>query len=164
MAQCEITMPKTLLCLIMLLLSLPTLSQSELPAAPSPSCASNNTLVLKLAGCVQFQSEEQRMMRTPMARIQPVGFFTFRAPNDAPLRTTRNVLGSKTYIALNAAAFTAAIAACRNKRSGEDWGSEMPAVSVMAGFDFLMDRYISRSLSVAAPVYEMIHYGKNATK
>ena len=62
---------------------------------------------------------------------------------------------------MHAGMWLAVTLACRDhKRSGEDWGSEMPAMAAETGLDFIFSKYVSESLSVEAPVYAMYHYSK----
>ena len=51
------------------------------------------------------------------------------------------------------------IVACRTKNSGENWGSEVPAVTALFGMDYVQFRFVGGPNAIAAPIFEMIHYG-----
>ena len=56
------------------------------------------------------------------------------------------------------------IVACRNKRSREEWHSEVPVIGAMLGVDYLQFRFICGPNAVAPAIYEMIHYGIASTR
>ena len=93
-----------------------------------------------------------------------VHFWTYRAWGDPPLRTNKEVFRSKLFLAAHVGGALAMIVACRNKNSREDWSSEVPAVAAMFGMDYLQFRFVGGPNAVAPPVYEMIHYGRAATR
>lgn len=105
---------------------------------------------------------------TPTAMTRPTaGFFTFRkSPNDPPLRTVRQTLGSKSILISHALGFAAMAVACsRHKTSGEEWGSEVPGMAGMAALDLLVsDRFFSRSFAVFPMGYMVFHYTKAALR
>jgi len=88
-----------------------------------------------------------------------VHFWTYRGWQDPPLRTNKQVFRSKAFLAAHIAGAIAMIVACRTKNSGEDWGSEVPAVAGIFGMDYLQFRFVGGPNAIGAPIYEMIHYG-----
>ncbi len=58
----------------------------------------------------------------------------------------------------------AMIVACRTKGSGENWGSEVPAVAALFGMDYLQYRFVGGPNAIGPAVYEMIHYSLASTK
>jgi hypothetical protein len=56
------------------------------------------------------------------------------------------------------------IVACRSKNSGEDWGSEVPAVAGLFGMDYLQFRFVGGPNAVGPAIYEMIHYSRASTR
>lgn len=97
------------------------------------------------------------------AAPKKAGFFAMgRYDAPAPLRTARQVFDKK-FAVLHGAGVLAMVLACRRARtSGEDWGSEVPAVLGVTGMDFLVSHYVSEALSVEAPVYMFQHYMRAA--
>lgn len=93
-----------------------------------------------------------------------VHFWTYRGADDPPLRTTKQVFGSKVFVATHIGGAIAMIVACRNKRSREEWHSEVPAIGAMLGVDYLQFRFIGGPNAVAPAIYEMIHYGIASTR
>lgn len=92
-------------------------------------------------------------------------FFSFRGSwQDPPLRTNRQMFRSKTYVLSQIGGFVAMAVACRNKRSGESWGSEVPAVLLVDGMAYLGGRFFTQSYAVAPGVYEMVHYSQAAAR
>jgi hypothetical protein len=88
-----------------------------------------------------------------------VHFWTYRGRQEPPLRTNKQVFHSKIFLAAHTGGAIAMIVACRTKNSGEDWGSEVPAVAALFGMDYLQFRFIGGPNAIGAPIYEMIHYG-----
>ena len=74
---------------------------------------------------------------TPQPERDPssVHFWTYRGWQDPPLRTNKQVFRSKVFLAAHIGGAIAMIVACRTKNSGEDWGSEVPAVAALFGMD-----------------------------
>lgn len=94
------------------------------------------------------------------------GFFTFRSKWNSPsLRSNRKVFDKK-FIATHAAMWTIAVLACRDHaRSGEDFGSEMPAMAAETGMDFVWSKWFVEAGGVLpAPIYNVIHYSLSMTK
>ncbi len=54
--------------------------------------------------------------------------------------------------------------ACRSRNSGEDWGSEVPAVAAMFGMDYIQFRFVGGPNAIGAPIYEMVHYSRASTR
>lgn len=139
---------------------------ASVPDAPfetqTTTCTENNgkscpEWVHKLVG--QYpplpDSREFRPQRDPHS----VHFWTYRGWQEPPLRTNRQVFRSKVFLASHIGGAIAMIVACRTKNSGEDWGSEVPAVGALFGMDYLQFRFIGGPNAIGPPVYEMIHYG-----
>jgi hypothetical protein len=105
-------------------------------------------------------------MRYAETPAKPAGFFTFRkGPGFPPLRSTKEVFGSKLFWGLHGAYVAAVITDIRFTHGRrEDWGSEGPVIPVVVGADYLMDRFFSRAFSVEAPVYGIQHYVRDAMK
>lgn len=94
-----------------------------------------------------------------------VSFFSFRKRwQDPPLRTNAQMLHSKVYVASMIGGALAMVVACRNPRSGEDWGSEVPAVLGVDAMSFFAGRLFTMPFAVAPGAYEMFHYARAATK
>ena len=100
----------------------------------------------------------------PERNLSSVHFWTYRGAYDPPLRTNKEVFRSKVFVGAHIGGAIAMIVACRNQRSREDWHSEVPAVGALFGLDYLQFRFIGGPNSVAAPIYEMIHYGLADTR
>lgn len=116
----------------------------------------------------QDDSTESRDFRQYLAKKEkpkPAGFWTFRKGPDAPiLRSNKEMFKSKTYVLSMAGGAIAMVVACRNKRSGEDFASEVPAVIGVDAMSYLMGRFFAMPLAVGPQVYEMVHYSIAATK
>lgn len=98
-------------------------------------------------------------------RQEAAGFWTMRSFNDAPLRTNKQILKSKSFWGLNSAFAAVVIYDVRHTHGvRESAGSEYPVIPAVIALDYLMDRFVSRSLSVEAPVYGIIHYTRDALK
>lgn len=94
-----------------------------------------------------------------------VNFFSFRKRwQDSPLRTNAQMFHSKVYLASVIGGAVAMVVACRNPRSGEDWGSEVPAVLGVDAMSFFAGRLFTMPFAVAPGAWEMIHYSRAATK
>ena len=154
--------------------TVPTLSRStsaDLPNAPSTTqattCRENSgkpcpDWVHKLIGQYPPLSESKtlRLERDPST----VHFWTYRGLDDPPLRTNKQVFRSKLFVGAHIGGAIAMIVACRNKNSREKWHSEVPAVAAMFGMDYLQFRFVGGPNAIGAPIYEMIHYSRAATK
>ena len=102
---------------------------------------------------------------TPQERNpSSVHFWTYRGLQDPPLRTNKQVFRSKVFLAAHIGGAIALIMACRTKHSGEDWGSEVPAVAAMFGMDYLQFRFVGGPNAVAPAIYEMIRYSRASTR
>ena len=103
---------------------------------------------------------------TPQPERDPssVHFWTYRGLQDPPLRTNKQVFHSKIFLAAHVGGAVAMIVACRTKNSGEDWGSEAPAVAAMFGMDYLQFRFVGGPNAVGPAIYEMIHYSRASTR
>jgi hypothetical protein len=94
----------------------------------------------------------------------PPTFWTFRSNwQSPPLRTNRQAFDKK-FVVLHSLAAAAMIVACKRKNSGEDFGSEVPAVAAVTGLDYVMTRFFSEAMSVPAPFYMMAHYSWSTAK
>jgi hypothetical protein len=104
--------------------------------------------------------------KKPLSARDPstVHFWTYRGWDEPPLRDNKQVFRSKLFIGAHVGGAIAMIVACRNKRSGEAWHSEVPAVAAMFGMDYLQFRFIGGPNAIGAPIYEMVHYGRAGTK
>jgi hypothetical protein len=104
--------------------------------------------------------------REPLPERDPstVHFWTYRGANEPQLRNNKQVFRSKLFIGAHIGGAIAMIVACRNKRSGEAWHSEVPAVAAMFGMDYVQFRFIGGPNAMVAPIYEMVHYGRASTK
>jgi len=91
-------------------------------------------------------------------------FWTYRGWQEPPLRTNKQVFHSKIFLAAHIGGAIAMIVACRTRNSGEDWGSEVPAVAALFGLDYLQFRFVGGPNAIGAPVYEMIHYARASTR
>ena len=103
---------------------------------------------------------------------EPAGFWTFRGVkevngrkvfdwNAPPLRTNRQAFNKKLLV-LHGLAAVAMIVACKRRNSGEEFGSEIPAVAAITAGDYVMTRFFSESMSVEAPLYAIGHYVHSA--
>ncbi len=91
-------------------------------------------------------------------------FWTYRGTYDPPLRTNKEVFRSKLFVGAHIGGAIAMMVACRNKRSREDWHSEVPAVGALLGMDYLQFRFIGGPNAVAPAIFEMVHYGLASTR
>lgn len=99
------------------------------------------------------------------AHGKPARFITFRAKfQDPPLRSTKQVFKSPTFLLAQAAMVASMVAACRNPRSGEDWSSEAPAVGAVIAIDYLGFRFFGGPYAVGPASYATWHYAKAAMK
>lgn len=107
-----------------------------------------------------------QLPNAPVPQPKPAHFFTFRGSWQAPpLRTNRQSLESKTFLLLHGALLAAVIVDVRHTHAArENYPSELPAVAAVTGMDYLMDRFVTRSFSVEAPVYGIQHYVRDALK
>lgn len=96
---------------------------------------------------------------------RPANFFTFRKSwQDPPIRSNKQVFKSPVFLLSQSAMVLSMVVACRNKRSGETWGSEVPAVGAVFGLDYLSDRFFSEYFAVGPATYATIHYSRAATR
>jgi len=148
-----------------------TSTSTTIPDAPSntqaTTCIENNgkscpEWVHKLVGQYPPLSVpgKRHLQRDPST----VHFWTYRGLDEPPLRTNKQVFRSKLFIATHVGGAIAMIVACRNSRSREEWHSEVPAVAALFGMDYLQFRFIGGPNALAAPIYEMIHYGRASTR
>lgn len=106
----------------------------------------------------------------PESEIQPardpssVHFWTYRGWQQPPLRTNKQVFHSKIFLAAHVGGAIAMTVACRSRNSGEDWGSEVPAVAAMFGMDYIQFRFVGGPNAIGAPIYEMVHYSRASTR
>ena len=147
-----------ILACVVLLLACPQAHGQDLPDAPSAIVRQPDGTYCIGSTCGWRQAD----ITAPQAT-----FLTFRSDwNAAPLRTNRQAFNKK-FVLLHAGAFLAVVAACRDRSSTENpgcWGSELPAVMAMTGFDYAATRLVCECFSVEAPIYAMYHYGKAATR
>ena len=138
---------------------------TTLPEAPSSAttCTEKNgkpcpEWVHKLVGPYPRlpESKMPEAVRDPAS----VHFWTYRGLQDPPLRSNKEVFRSKVFLAAHVGGAVAMIVACRTKNSGEDWGSEVPAVSALFVLDYVQFRFVGGPNAMIAPVYEMIRYGR----
>jgi len=146
--------------------SSPGSKTADLPSSPSTTrattCTENNgkpcpEWVHKMIG--QYPPAPESEQFQPYRDASSVHFWTYRGWQDPPLRTNKQVFRSKAFLAAHIGGAIAMIVACRTKNSGEDWGSEVPAVAGIFGMDYLQFRFIGGPNAIGAPIYEMIHYG-----
>jgi hypothetical protein len=97
--------------------------------------------------------------KEPARDPSTVHFWTYRGLYDPQLRHNEQVFRSKLFIATHIGGAIAMIVACRTKNSGEDWGSEVPAVGAIFGIDYLQFRFVGGPNAIGPPIYQMIHYG-----
>jgi hypothetical protein len=142
-------------------------NSAEVPSSPSSTqattCIENNgkpcpEWIHNLIGQYPRRSESAaglQLQRAPST----VHFWTYRGLDDPPLRSNQQVFHSKVFLATHIGGAIAMIVACRTKNSGEDWGSEVPAVAGIFGLDYMQFRFIGGPNAIGPPIYEMIHYG-----
>ncbi len=106
------------------------------------------------------ESSETNQRRDPAT----VRFWTYRSPQDPPLRNNKEVFRSKLFVASHVGGAVAMIMACRARTSGENWGSDVPAVAAIFGMDYLQFRFIGGPNAIGPAVYEMIHFGRASTR
>lgn len=146
-------------------------NDTSLPDAPSATqattCTKNNgdpcpDWLHRLIGQYPAlpESTEPQLQRDPST----VHFWTYRGWDEPPLRNNKQVFRSKLFVGAHVGGAIAMIMACRNKNSRENWASEIPAVSALFGMDYLQFRFIGGPNALAAPVYEMIKYGRASTR
>jgi len=147
-------------------LSSPGSKDADLPNAPSTTqsttCTENNGKpcpgwVHKLIG--QYPPAPASGILETYRDPSSVHFWTYRGWQDPPLRTNKQVFRSKAFLAAHIGGAIAMIVACRTKNSGENWGSDVPAVAAIFGMDYMQFRFVGGPNAVGAPVYEMIRYG-----
>ena len=101
----------------------------------------------------------------PTPQPKQATFLTFRKSwQDPPLRTNKQVFKSPVFLLSQSAMILSMVVACRNKRSGETWGSEVPAVAGVFGLDYLSDRLFAEYFSVGPAIYAVQHYARAATR
>lgn len=86
--------------------------------------------------------------------------FDWNAP---ALRSFKGVLDKK-FILLHSLAGVAMVVACRRKNSGEEFGSEIPAVLGVTVLDGFASAFFSEAMSVEGPVYMIQHYARSAAQ
>jgi len=142
------------------------LHNTALPNAPSTTqsttCTQNNgkpcpEWVHKLIGQYPPSSESEEFQ--PQRAPSSLHFWTYRGWGDPPLRTNKQVFRSKVFLATHIGGAIAMIVSCRTKNSGEDWGSEVPAVAAIFGLDYMQFRFVGAPNAIGPPIYEMVHYG-----
>jgi hypothetical protein len=91
-------------------------------------------------------------------------FWTFRGHWQAPpLRSSREVLTGKKFIALHVALMATFLIDHRLTRGErETYGSEVPAILAVTGVDYLSDRVFTEAFTVEAPIYGIQHYARDA--
>jgi hypothetical protein len=146
-------------------------NNDEVPSAPSAveatTCTRNNgkpcpEWVHKLIG--QYPPSPESGNFQSQRDPSTVHFWTYRGVDEPPLRTNKQVFRSKLFLAAHIGGAIAMIVACRRKNSGEDWGSEVPAVAGIFGLDYIQFRFIGGPNAIGPPIYEMIHYGLASAK
>ena len=118
--------------------------------------------VHKLIGRYPPLPESQQL--PPYRDPSSVHFWTYRRWQEPPLRSNKEVFRSKLFVAAHIGGAIAMIVACRSRNSGEDWGSEVPAVAAVFAMDYIQFRLVGGPNAIAPPIYEMIHYGRASTK
>ena len=150
----------------------PSVSNSAgLPNAPSTTQATTCTernhrpcpeWIHKLIG--QYPSLPESTKTNQRRDPATVRFWTYRDPQDPPLRNNKEVFRSKLFVASHVGGVVAMIIACRARNSGESWGSDVPAVAAIFGMDYLQFRFIGGPNAIGPAVYEMIHFGRASTR
>lgn len=123
-------------------------------------------LMLLLPLLFSTLSFSQDLPSAPEPQPKPAPkFFTFRKSwQDPPLRTNKQMFKSKTYVLSQIGGAVAMVIACRNKRSGEHFSDEVPALLGTDALAYLGGRYFTQSFAVGPGVYQMVHYSISATK
>lgn len=133
----------------------------SLPDAPSATEGSGAPNAAQATLCIGQTCGWKQVKTIPPA---PVTFWTFRGKyTDPPLRTNRQAFDKK-FILLHAMAWASVIVACKRKNSGEDFGSEIPAIAGVTALDYMSTRLFSESFSVPPALYATAHYIWSATK
>jgi hypothetical protein len=96
--------------------------------------------------------------------LSSVHFWTYRAADEPPLRTNKQVFCSKVFVATHVGGAIAMIMASRTRGSGYGWRSQAPAVGAIFGLDYLQFCYIGGPNAIGPPIYEMVHYGLASTR
>lgn len=95
--------------------------------------------------------------------IRYARFFTFNKDQKAALHPDKLSWGL--FLGTHAAgALTYYIDHRVTHGARETNGSEIPALAGIGVMDFIVFKCVSPSLSIEAPVYEIIHYGEDATR
>ena len=145
-------------------------SDTALPDAPSATqgttCTENNGTpcphwVHKVIG--QYPPLPESAVPQPQRDPSTVHFITYRAWNEPPLRTNKEVFRSKWYVGTHVGAAVAMVVACRNQNSGEHCGSQVPIQAGLFGMDYLQFRFIGGPNAIGAPIYSMIKYCRKST-
>lgn len=127
-------------------------------------------VLAKIIGSCPFDKELQaeKLEHKTWAEVtgKPATFWTYRYKWEyPPLRTKKQALKSKPLLIAHSAAAVAMIVACKRKGSGEDFGSEVPAVVGMAAIDyFASERYFGETFAIGPPIYQIQHYVRSALK
>jgi hypothetical protein len=130
-------------------------------SATAANAPANHGKLHKLVGRYPSLPEpETQLERDPSS----VHFWTYRGAHDAPLRGNREVFRSKLFLTTHVGGAIAMIVACRNQNSGYGWRSQVPAVGVIFGMDYLQFRFVGGPNAIGPPVYEMIRYGLSSTR
>lgn len=145
----------------------------SLPDAPSSSsehriCYTNADSKGTMAEipCDQVPRVSKARDWSPIVIIPPKqpGFWTLRKSwQDPPLRTSKEVLHSKTFLILNTLYAVSVVTDVEYTHGrAETRISEYPAMVGVIGLDYVMDRFFTRAYSVEGPIYGIQHYVRDA--
>jgi hypothetical protein len=103
-------------------------------------------LVLLALGCAMSFAQNLPEAPQPQSPRRQIEFFTF-----APNRSTRQTLHSSWFLVPNSLAVIAAIANVKRARPAyhAGYGDALGPLGAVIGFNFVLDRFVSRALAAA---------------